>query len=340
MAKRLVEITIPRHHASDLTEVLEQLAPEAFIQLHSPESSLVIQRAVLEAEAVEAVIDPLQSRFAGTEHFQILILPVLAALPREAEPEPQERETEAAPKSHRVSREELYNELAPAAKVTPVYLTMTVLSTVVATIGLSRDSGAIVIGAMVIAPLLGPNMVLALATTTGDRPLATRALKANGIGVATAIVMTLLIGPFVTVDPALPEMHSRTQVAMGDVFLALAAGTAGAVAFTSGVAASLIGVMVAVALLPPLVVTVLLFSKGHTADGAGALLLLATNVICVNLAAVATFAIQGVVPRRWWEKQQTRRDTIKAIIFWVVLLAIAATLIVIGIRDDELLPTP
>ncbi len=325
MAERLVEITIPDHEADTLAEVIEGLTSREFTRFPG-NNSIDLFRGTLDASDVEAVIDPLQSRFTGTEHFQILILPVLAALPRTEEPEP-EPDADPPKKSHRVSREELYNELAPASEITPVYIIMTVLSTVVAAIGLARDSGAIVIGAMVIAPLLGPNMVLALATTTGDKPLAARALRANAAGVVTAVVLTILIAPFVTIDPAQPEILSRTQVALGDVILALAAGTAGAIAFTSGVAASLIGVMVAVALLPPLVVTVLLFVKGFPRDGADALLLLATNVICVNLSAVATFALQGVVPRRWWEKQKTRRATFRAIAFWVILLAIAAALI-------------
>ena len=127
-----------------------------------------------------------------------------------------------------------------------------VLSTLVAAIGLVRGDIAVIIGAMVIAPLLGPNVALALAVTLGDGTLAVRALKTIAAGVATAAVVSVLMGVILPVDPSVPEIASRTDASFSDLALALAAGSAGALAFTTGIPTALIGVMVAVALLPPL----------------------------------------------------------------------------------------
>jgi uncharacterized hydrophobic protein (TIGR00341 family) len=204
---------------------------------------------------------------------------------------------------------------------------MVSLSAIVAAVGLARDNTAAIIGAMVIAPLLGPNMGLALATTLGDPTLATRALRTNLTGILVAAVVAFACGLLLSVDPASPEIASRTVVGPTDLIVALAAGTAGALAFTTGVAASLVGVMVAVALLPPLVVGAMLLATGHVGESLGALLLLLTNVISVNLAGVGTFLLQGVSPRTWWDAERSKRMTRRALAVWITLLAVVVVLI-------------
>lgn len=107
---------------------------------------------------------------------------------------------------------------------------------------------------MVIAPLLGPNMGLSLATVLKDRDLARISITSIMIGIVIAIVVSFIIGVIVHFDPSITAITLRTDVAVGTIFLAFASGIAGSVAFTSDISSALIGVMVAVALLPPLVV--------------------------------------------------------------------------------------
>lgn len=227
-------------------------------------------------------------------------------------------------------REELYDDLGEASKLTRVYVVMVALSTLVAAVGLIRGDIAIIIGAMVIAPLLGPNVALSLASTLGDPHLARRPLKAMGVGVATAAVLSVLLGVSLRIDPSAPQLAARTQAGLGDIALALAAGAAGSLAFTSGVSAVVVGVMVAVALLPPLVVAGLLAGAGHGALAAGALILFLTNVTCINLAAVATFLLRKVRPRTWWEAERAKRATWIAAATWIAMLAILVVLMWLG----------
>ena len=194
---------------------------------------------------------------------------------------------------------------------------------------------AIVIGAMVIAPLLGPNIGLSLASTLGDLDLAKRSLRAIGAGVFTAAAVSLLLGVALTVDPAGPEIAGRTHAGLGDIALALAAGAAGSLAFTSGVPAIVVGVMVAVALLPPLVVAGLLAGSGHGKLAFGAFILLLTNVTCINLAAVGTFLIQKVRPRTWWEADRARKATWIAAGTWIIMLGIMVSLILAGLVETN-----
>jgi uncharacterized hydrophobic protein (TIGR00341 family) len=207
---------------------------------------------------------------------------------------------------------------------------MVALSTVVAAVGLTRGDVAIVIGAMLIAPLLGPNVALSLACTLGDPILFRQSLKAMGVGAAIAAGLSLLMGLALNIDPGVPEIAARTHAGFGDVILALAAGGAGSLAFTSGVPAVVVGVMVSVALLPPLVSAGLLAGGGHESAAFGALILLLTNVTCINLAAVATFLIQKVRPRTWWEADRAGRATRRAVATWIVMLAILLTLMLLG----------
>jgi len=222
--------------------------------------------------------------------------------------------------SDRVSREELYDDVSSGAKLSKVYLVMVVLSAIVAAIGLIRDDVAVVVGAMVIAPLLGPNVALALGVTLGDVSLTLRAFKTNAMGIGLAFAVSFLAGALFPVDPSVKEILTRTDTNLADVALALAAGAAGALAYTSAVPASLVGVMVAVALLPPLVTAGLLAGAGHTTLALGALVLVLTNVTCINLSGIFTFLAQRVRPRTWWEEKSAKKATRRAITLWMFIL--------------------
>jgi len=293
-------------------------------------------RILLQVEKTEAVLDELEKRFGAREGFRVVLLPVEATIPRPEEPEkppedeqPPEKEKPKI-RGSRVSREELYSNLSDTAKVSWVYMTFAALSTIVAAIGLIQNNVAVIIGAMVIAPLLRPNVALALATTLGDVDLARRSIKSNLTGFVIALGISILVGFLANVDPTVPEILHRTDVGLGDILLALASGSAGALAFTTGVATSLIGVMVAVALLPPLVTTGLMVGSAHYNLALGSFMLLGVNLICVNLSGVLTFLLQQVRPNTWWEADKARRATRVAIVIWTTLLLLLVLAIVIS----------
>ena len=333
MPLRLLEVTLSGKDLEQVPPLLEKLRLVHVWTSESTEATGLV-RILLDAQDTEAVSDLLVRQFGSHEHFRLILLPVEATLPAVEQPS----KTEAAGGegtraravgSKRISREELYEDLAQASTLTGVYVVTVALSTVVAAVGLIRGDVAVVIGAMLIAPLLGPNVALPLASTLGDPDLAKRSLKAIGVGVATAAALSFLLGALLTVDPSAPEILARTRADVGDIVLALAAGAAGALAFTSGVPAVVVGVMVAVALLPPLVVTGLLAGSGFGVPAAGALILALTNATCVNLAAVATFFVQKVRPRTWWEAERAKRATRLAVTTWIAMLVVLLGLILI-----------
>ena len=326
LSLRLIELTVPTAALDDLDGIVEETGAVDCWRVETEGTRGVI-RLLVPTGRTEEVTDLLSDRFEGADGFRATLLKVEATIPAVADEDEEEPAGERTPS--RVSREELYEDLSGGAKLSAVYVVTVALSAIVAAVGLVRSDVAIIVGAMVIAPLLAPNVALSLAATLGDLDLAGKAIRATAVGAATALLVSVLIGTVLAVDPeASPELLRRSAAGPGDVALALAAGSAGALAFTSGLPAAVIGVMVAVALLPPLVAVGLFLGAGEWAMAAGAAVLVVTNVTAVNLAGVVTFLAQKVQPRGWWEEKRAKKATRIALATWVAMLLVLAAVIV------------
>jgi uncharacterized hydrophobic protein (TIGR00341 family) len=259
----------------------------------------------------------------------VVILPVEATIPRpEKPPEEEKKEETDKPKvPDRISTEELYQKMTKVAGLSQRYILMAGLAAIAASIGLIKNDVAVIIGSMVIAPLLSPNMALALAATLADIELAKKSIITNITGFSITLIIGVSMGFFISIDPAIPQIAARSDVSYYYIFLALATGVAGAYSITSGVSKELVGVMVAVALLPPLVAAGLLFGGQYWQHGAGAMLLFFVNVVCINLSGVVTFKLQGIEPKGWWEAKKAKRSAAVAIVIWFSLLLLLAAMI-------------
>lgn len=336
MALRLIQVFLPTEQRTDFQTLISNHPIQETWEERLVEGRVLIQMLASAVET-ELLLDELQRAFGSMEGFRILLLPVEASIPRPNETNSTDAEAgqtdvkkTSSTRASCISREELYADIEGATKLSWTFMVMIILSSVVATIGLLRGNVAIVIGAMVIAPLLGPNVALSLATTLGDNALARRSVNATAVGILVGLFFAAMVGILFQVDPTLPEIASRTMVGPGDILLALAAGSAAVLAFTSGAPTALIGVMVAVALLPPLVTLGMLLGSGFWEKASGALLLLLTNLICINLSGVVTFLIQGVGPRTWWEAKQAKKAVRNAISIWATLLVLLGVVIILG----------
>ena len=123
------------------------------------------------------------------------------------------------------------------------------------------------------------------------------------------------------------ELLARTQIGFDGLAIALASGAAAAFSLVTGISSALVGVMVAVAFLPPTVAVCIFFGAGKHANALDAALLLAANVVCLNLAAQAVLLTRGVSPRRWYEKRRARRAMRIGGAIWLSLLAALALLL-------------
>jgi uncharacterized hydrophobic protein (TIGR00341 family) len=335
MPLRQIEIVIPKEEIDACRKMLTAESVIHYWQETSDESGYLL-KFLVDATDTEQFLDKAEQLFGKRADFRLVMTTVEVTLPRIEKEEPEEKDEtkkedeqpwEEPLKGVRVSREELYADISDAVRFSRIYMALVVLSTIVASLGVLRDNTAVVIGAMVIAPLLGPNVGLALSTTLADLKLGLQSIKTNLAGLLAAFGIAIALGLFMQVDSGVYQIASRTEVHLSDISLALASGAAGVLAYTVGMSTAVIGVMVAVALLPPLVVAGLLIGDMQWTLAFYAVLLLMTNVICVNLAGVATFILQGVRPRTWYESKKAARFNKIAITLWFSLLLILGVII-------------
>ncbi len=338
MALRMIEIVLPQGYRNVAVELIRGKEPLDFWEEEIGEGQTRI-KILLPMEKTESMMDPLEKRFYKIEGFRMMLMTVEASVPR---PLPEKEkpavrkeiktEKKKEIKASRVAREELYSDVNQMSKLSWVFVVLIILASIVAAVGILRNNVVFIIGAMVIAPALGPNVALSLGTTLGDVGLTRKAMKTIGVGIIAALVFSASIGIVYEIDTKIPELISRTEVNLGDILLALAAGSAAALSMTTGLLTALIGVMVAVALLPPLVTLGMLIGAGQWDLAQGALLLFLVNLICVNLAGVVTFLVRGIRPLTWWEAHRAKKATQRAIILWGSLLIVLVILILLSHR--------
>lgn len=326
MALRIIQAHVPTDLCGDALEVLRESSHESWTQEGGRFGAIVF--AILGAERTGEALDRLHERLADRGGLLVLVQPLDGVLPRP--PASPARDARVGARSAAaVSREEVYASIADTARLNRAYAALVVLASVVGGIGLARDNTAAVIGAMVVAPLLGPNMALALGMVLGDGPLIRRALTTNAAGLGLAFASAALLGLALDADPSSPELVSRSRVGVWDLVLALAAGCAGALSYTTGVPTYLTGVMVAVALLPPAVASGILLAEGQQGGAFAAMLLAGGNVTALTLAAMLTFLWRGMRPRNWWQEDRARRSARVGLAIFVALF-VALTAVVIA----------
>ncbi|WP_027721601.1 TIGR00341 family protein [Maridesulfovibrio zosterae] len=335
MPLRVIEIITPREDKEEVIATLEEHRPnEGYVFWASPleaDTSLVF-RVILDVQDSENVLDKLENLFSWKEKYRIIVFPAEATIPRlENLDEVPTTETEPAPETekrkNRLSREELYADVLDTCVLSKSYVMLVILSSIVAVIGLMRGNVAVLIGAMVLAPLLGPNVGLSLATTLGDEKLAAASSKTLITGVLLAILISIGAGFFLNINEFSPELLARTTTDFSDIILAIVSGTAGIISFTLGVPTSLVGVMVALSLLPPLSACGIFLGTGHIEYSLGAGVLFLANVICLNLAGVVTFLLQGVLPLAWWKRDKVKITALRIIAVWSFLLIMLIALL-------------
>ncbi len=208
-----------------------------------------------------------------------------------------------------VGREAIRQGIHHNAVFDRAFLTMNVLSAVVACYGLLEDSSAVVIGAMVIATLLGPIIGIALALVDGDNGLLRKALLAEATGAFAVLLIAILIGAIQHDAPLTNEILSRTKPRLFDLIIALAGGAAGAYATASPrLSAGLVGVAIATALVPPLSACGICLGRGEAGLGFGAFLLFATNLVAIQFASSIVLWILGY--NKFIERSQSGQGVI------------------------------
>jgi len=327
---KVIEVIADSGHNDTIAGIASQHDVADFWTSQENPDGRLATRLLVDEDTVQAVLDALQTALSASENTRLLLLPVEASLPKPTVDREEEKR-----KSVSISREELYDRVAKGAQLDSNFLLLVFLSTIVVAIGLVEDNVAVVVGAMVIAPLLGPNISLALATALGDTRLMWDSLKTNVAGMTLAFTISVVLGYLLPMTLDSHEILARTQVNLDSVALALASGAAAVLSLTTGLPSVLVGVMVAVALLPPMATLGLTLGAGQFSHAAGAGLLLAVNVVCINLAAKIAFLVRGIKPRTWLEIQKARQSMTVYILIWIISLTILMVAIYLRTQVPE-----
>jgi len=230
----------------------------------------------------------------------------------------------------RLYRELLYEGDRTQAKVTR-FAALMVFASIIASMGVVADSTAVVVGAMLIAPLMTPLMGMALSLAMGwpNRLARSSVVALLGIVIAIGIGFVVGLADFTVVDTLTnSQIVSRSNPTIVDLVIAVAAGAAGAYGWSRpDVSNSLPGVAIAIALVPPLTVIGISYSQGDWDSGNGAMLLFATNAIAILIVGAGVFLLTGVAPlSRATENQHRVRTALAAVGGAAAIIAAALVL--------------
>jgi len=328
---RLVQVTVP---AGKRQALLDALDDEGIDYVVTEETSGREYTAVvhfpLPTDAVEPVLERLREVGLDDQAYTV-VLDAETVISRRFD-QLKERYEEEEETGERIAREEITARAQDLAPSTTTYVVMTVVSAVIATAGLLLDSPAVVVGSMVIAPLIGPAMAAAVGTVTDDADMFARGAKLQVVGFALAIasaaafaflVKELHLVQVARADvPAIGQIRERLAPDFLSLAVALGAGVAGAFSLSSGVSASLVGVMIAVALIPPAATVGIGLAWWLPGVVVGSSVLVLVNALSINLAALATFWYQGYRPERWFRLDEARATTAKRIVVLAVAIAV------------------
>jgi uncharacterized hydrophobic protein (TIGR00271 family) len=192
-------------------------------------------------------------------------------------------------------RTALYSSFDEGAVCDFDFMIMMCLSTTIAALGLLINSPAVIIGAMVVAPLMTPLIAAGCALVRGNLPLFFKSIRAMIFGSLAALGVSLLLGSLVPTDTLTLEMIARGTPDILDLFVALFSGVAAAYATARPkVVAALVGVAVAAALVPPIATTGLALIEGKILVAKGAGILFITNLVAIIIGAAAMFYLMGI----------------------------------------------
>ena len=210
----------------------------------------------------------------------------------------------------------LFTSLREESKLTSTFMTLLILSTMIATFGLFINSSSVVIGAMLLAPLMQPIVSLSMGVLRQDSDLEFNGAKTIFWGVSAVLFTAALIALFTPMERLTTEMTGRLSPTILDLFVAIASGAAAAYAKSNEkIIGSLAGVAIAVALVPPLAVAGIGLGWANWHMFSMAFLLFITNLVGIVLAAAFTFTLLGFSPLKIAKK---------GIMIWMAIVAIVA----------------
>ncbi len=313
-----VQITVPYEKTEAVFDfVVDTLGINNVTKLNT-DNAHILQFRVSDAQTNEA-IEKLKSRGVGVEFGYIDILDLSASLPRETE----EVSDKKIQRDATLAVEEIYENVKKQSSLSFDFIAFSILAAAMAGFGLIQNNTTVIVASMLLSPLMGPMLGVALGYVVRDRALFVKGTRNElislGLSFAVGIVMALALpllypGPpgdfvqgvetnFRAIPIIITEITRRAGFSPIDIGVAIFSGAAVAVSVTKGDMSSLVGVAISAALMPPAVNAALMMMLGAIyvngyliSIGFGSLLLLGINIILIDLAAIVMFRIKKLTP--------------------------------------------
>lgn len=321
---RLVKILVNDADREPVTSVLESKDVDYVIGGESVDGDSTLIEFPLPTDAIGDILGSLDE--AGYEETYTVISQVESAQTPHAETLMDRYAEDFDPLTPR----ELRSKARDMSPDWTSFLALMVLSAFIATAGLLADSPAIVVGSMVIAPIVSPALAASVGAAIGDREMLAASVRLQAVGLVASIVGATVLAVIIRVtlfaQPALAlGSIELIGVRMAPTLLALivgtAAGGAAALGLTTKGPTSLIGVMIAAALIPTAATTGIAIAWGDPVIAIGALVLLVITIIVINVAATVVLFGLGYRPEG---SLVGGLDSVKAVLAVVLLVSVVA----------------
>ena len=309
-----IQVTVPVADANEVVKsLIEVVSPSQIEHIRGTETSLIL--ITVSPNRTGFVLDHLGDLGIGRVKGRITISEIEATIPK-ARARKQDKFL------RRISIEELEQSVSKLTKFNFNYIAFTILSSVLAAMGLVGDDNVTLIASMIIAPLMGPIVGISFGAITSNQKILKEGLLAEGAGIGLSIFIGFIIGLIYRVTAVEPSefIVARGEPNIINLIIAIASGLTAGICFVSGTSLALVGVAAAAALLPVTVNIGIAVGMFEWHIALGSLVLFITNVACVLLGCMLIFLIRKVEPPQVVKKVKAKRSMQYQIIAWVIIL--------------------
>lgn len=294
-----IQVNSPEENAGEVEDVLEKYSSDVFsVKGERKEDKTIVFHATVESEDIDEIVDELKS----IKEIELgdLVIRVFE------EDSLIEKGQKTRGGSSMLSQEEVYSKAQGAASFNNAQWALTGLSAAIAGYGLMLDNIAVVIGAMMLAPLLSPMVSAAISLTVGDMKLLKQSFLNTGVAIPAAVLVAAVsIIPFqVSINPT---MNLIVSAGIENMILSLMVGAAAALAFVTGMRDQIAGVAVAIAVVPPLAAVGLGIKMLDPVFASRALSIALVNILAVLLSGSLSLKLLGFGPSTYYKKKSAEQ---------------------------------
>ncbi|SDC24143.1 MULTISPECIES: TIGR00341 family protein [unclassified Candidatus Frackibacter] len=226
--------------------------------------------------------------------------------------------------SFKANRESLVTYAQNNSTINDHFIFLAIMAAIIASMGLILDNTPVIVGSMIIAPVFGPIVAIAMGIVLGDFKLMGKGIMSETAVLLIAVIIGLLMGAITPNIAITNALRVRMFPTVADILVALAAGGAGAYSLISGVRAQIVGVVIAAALIPVMCTVGIGISLLNLSMVGGALLLLGGNYLALILAIIGVFYFKGLKPQIWYKFKAEKliKKSLTLIIAAVIILSL------------------